>query len=153
MATSDKFTLSGKTYCKTCYDIRKEQAQEYKDLISDICTYFELDRPTGLIVKQVKDYKGELGYTNNGMRYTLWYCTAILNMRLEVKYGIAIVRYRYEEAERYFIQQERIRQSTINNDIEVKTKVVKIKTNRNKPKDTKFLIDISDLFRGDGDVK
>ena len=43
--------------------------------------------------------------------YSLWYITEVKKVRMEVKYGIAMVKYEYENAKRYFNEQNRMQVS------------------------------------------
>lgn len=108
---NDKFTYSSKTYCKICYDEKLKNKEEYDDIVSRIHQYFNLGNINTLILKQIKDYVDDFGYTYSGIMYSLWYITEVKKVRMEVKYGIAMVKYEYENAKRYFNEQNRIQVS------------------------------------------
>ena len=79
------------------------------------------------------------------MGYTLWYAKEILSKKFIVKYGVALIKYEYENAEQYYAQQTKIEQSA--DDIEpVKIKVVKHKNHVNKS--ANLLFDIDDVIKG-----
>ena len=142
----EKYVHSSKSYCKDCYDKIMAEKESYKKLIDSICNYFQITAPTGLILKQIKEYKNTFKYTNEGMLYTLWYCTEILNKKLDIKYGIAVVKYQYENAENYFISQQNI-EKTVNNRKEVKTNVVKINLNKvHKQNESNLLFNLEELL-------
>ena len=42
-------------YCKVCYENKNREAEDYKDLISYICSLFHIEAPTPLMLKQIKD--------------------------------------------------------------------------------------------------
>jgi predicted RNA-binding Zn-ribbon protein involved in translation (DUF1610 family) len=148
LKSEEKHIHSSKTYCDKCYEKVIRDSEEYKQLIKYICDNYEIDRPTGLMLKQIKDFKTEFGYTYGGIAYTLWYIKEILNKEFIVIYGISLVKFCYEDAKNYYIHQEEIAKSMeINSKAEIKTRVVKI---NNVDKNTKnnSLIDISNLLKG-----
>jgi hypothetical protein len=70
-----------------------------------------------------------------------------MNKELITIYGVALVKFYYDDAKRYFIQQEEIRKSIENNkQLEIKTRIVKASKN-NKTKNNN-LIDIGNLMEG-----
>lgn len=148
----------GKKYCDDCYEtVTKDDDKEvsdYKLLIDTICKYFTIDKPTGLILKQIKEYKDTYGYFDSGIGYTLWYMKEIEGIRFdEVKYGIARVKYYYEKAEAYFMQQSMIRESMENHIPEENNKVVVIKNNKIQKNERKsFTLNIDDLLSREGEV-
>lgn len=149
LTKEEKYIDSGKSYCKDCYDKISHEKDNYKILIGTICQYFRINEPTGLMVKQIKQYKTEYGYSNSGIGYTLWYLKEIEGKSFnETKYGIALVKYNYEKARNYFEQQQRI-QSSVNVE-EVKVKQVKLKLNEvYKKNNDKFTFDINELLGGE----
>jgi len=142
----EKRIYSNKTYCESCYNIQLQHRESYNNLISDICIYFNIEQPTGLILKQIKQYKEEFKYSYDAMRYVLWYIKEILNKEFIIQYGIALIKYHYYDAEAYYNQQENIKKSTENINDGITVKVVKF--NYQKPKQTKCLVDIEDLIKG-----
>jgi len=115
-------------------------------LLKTICDYFKIDVVTGLMLKQIKQYKTEFNYTYNGMIYTLWYTKEILNKNFITQYGIALIKYEYENAENYYLQQSKIQES-----VEVGEEKIKYITIKKQPKQTSnFLIDIDKIIK-DGD--
>lgn len=141
---------SGKNHCLTCHNIKLRDAKDREDLYQYLSNMFNIEYPTGLMLKQIKEFKDELGYSYGGIKYTLWYMTEIENKSFsDIKYGIALIKYYYEKAKDYFEQQQRISNSMVNvNSIETRT--VKINLNNVKRKrEDKFTFDIDDLIGGD----
>lgn len=142
---SERKILSNKTYCIECYDSKIREKENYDNLISWICNYFNNDRPNGLILKQIKEYKDTFQYTYGGIAYCLWYITSIKGVKLDIKYGIALVKFEYENSKNYFLQQQSISESVKNIEPPVKvTKIIKVKANRKS--NDKFLLNIDDLI-------
>lgn len=141
MTTEQRYPYSNKSYCKKCYDFKVKEREQYNVLIKTICECFNIEKPTGLILKQIKDYKDKFNYIYSGMTYCLWYLKEILNSSFDVKYGIAIIKYQYENAKHYFESQQKINESVSH--FEIKEVVKKVKLSRNKPK--QFIINLDDL--------
>ena len=138
----EKYTFNNKTYCKNCYDKLIEESNQYKKLISSICSYFNINKPTGLILKQIKDYKNNFDFEYNWIMYCLWYITYICNKTLDIKFGIAMVKYEYENAKKYYYKQEQIKNSVINKKSKEIVKKVKITKNSNN---AKILINLDEV--------
>lgn len=150
LQSDEKHIHCSKSYCEICYDKIMKESDEYKRLIKYICENYSIQAPTGLILKQIKEYKTEYAYTYGGITYTLWYIKEILNKEFIVMYGISLVKFCYEDAKNYYIHQEEIKKSMeLNSKAEIKTRVVKV---NNVDKNTKnnSLIDIGSLMEGGG---
>ena len=74
----------------------------------------------------------------------MWYITDILNRTLEKKYGIALVKYEYENAKMYYNNQEKISNSVQNSNNETKEVMRKVKIN-NKSIKHKFLLNLDEV--------
>lgn len=146
----EKHIHSSKTYCEECYNKVLRESEEYKQLIQFICENYRIDRPTGLMLKQIKDYKTEFNYTYGGMTYTLWYLKEIENKEFITMYGVSLVKYYYENASEYFLHQEEVKKSMeLNSKVEIKTKVVKVnRINNIKQTNNNSLIDLGNLMNG-----
>lgn len=140
----DKFKYGNKTYCKKCYDEKNNEKTQYNLLLQVICDYYNIDIPTGFILKQLKTFKETYNYTYSGIGYCLWYCKEIKNAKFDSKYGISIVQYEYENAKMYYLQQQNIKQSVTENTNKSKTINVKMKCKNNTEN---YLIDIDNLLR------
>lgn len=149
LSKEEKYVYSNKTYCKKCYEQIQIEHQAYDLLLRTICEYYSIDKPTGLMLKQIKDYKEQFNYTYNGITYALWYIKAIENRSFsEIKYGIALVKYYYEKAKQYFNQQQRISNSVkTQSDTTLKINEVKVNLNKVYKRENNFLIDIDSLIK------
>lgn len=148
---NEKNVHNSKTYCIDCYKKVVRDSEEYKQLIQYICENYMIDAPTGLILKQVKEYKNDYFYTYAGITYTLWYIKEILNKEFIVLYGISLVKFYYDEAKQYYSHQEEVTKSMENNkNVEIKTKIVKINKANTTKKSSNSLIDLENLIEGGG---
>lgn len=146
----EKFVHSNKTYCKECYDQIQLTGQSYNLLIKTICEYLNVERPTGLIFKQMKEYKDQLGYSYDGMVYTMWYIKSIEGKSFsDSKYGIALVKYSYEKARNYFNNQQKIEASVrdSNDNGEEKINVVKVNMDKVYVKKKDFVFNLDELIK------
>ena len=138
----EKYMYSNKAYCKECYNIKLKEHEEYLNLIGGICSYFSINKPTGLILKQLKDYKEKFDFEYKWISYCLWYVTDILNKQLDIKFGIAIVKYEYENAKKYYNEQLEIKNSI---KIEKPKEVVRKVTINNTSIKNKLLINLDEV--------
>ena len=88
LSSENRIKYKSKLYCVSCCNIKKENEllkldkssntiktdSGYSNLIKLICEYYNIKVPTGLIIKQIKDYAYINKYSYDGMSYTLWYC-------------------------------------------------------------------------------
>ena len=147
----EKYSHASKTYCKECYEKILRDSDEYKQLIEFICTNYEIERPTGFMLKRIKDMKTEYGWSYAAMTYTLWYCKEVLGKQLIEKYGVALVKHFYEEASNYYSQQEKMKEQIKKlENAEVKTKVVKRNQSTSNNANSS-LINLGNLLEG-GDI-
>lgn len=145
LQSNEKYTYSNKTYCSGCYTIKIKERDDYDNLIQWICKYFNQPSPNGMILKQIKDYKETFQYTYGGITYCLWYLTEIKGIKLDIKYGIGLVKFEYENAKDYFLQQQSIQNSVKNIEPPIQiTRKVKMKINRDYA--DRFLINIDAMI-------
>lgn len=143
---------NSKYYCKVCYENKTQESQEYKDLIAYICELYQIEAPTGWMLKQIKDFKEQFKYTYKGMKTTLHYFYEIQEGNsVEDSMGIGIVPFVYDEAKKFYIDKKAVKDSVSEcnlNEMQNKKRIVKInkldKPNENKYKDM-ALIDIEKL--------
>lgn len=91
---------------EACYKQRKlNEGDEDKrvDLIDYIMKLYGLKAPTGVMLKQIKEFKENNNYTYAGMRLTLWYFHEIKGNPVKAL-GVGIIPYVYNEARDYFIK-------------------------------------------------
>lgn len=142
---------SSKYYCKDCYDSKIKETQNYKELITYICELYQIEAPTGWILKQIKDFKEQFNYSYKGIGTTLRYFFEIKEGNdVADSMGIGIVPFVYDEAYKFYVDKKAIKDSVVNfnlEEIEANKKVITIK--RNADEVNKFkeiaLIDIGKL--------
>lgn len=139
----------GKNYCKDCLKVKRERDEDYKNLTDYIKKIFNNNEVNPFIRKQIKDYE-EGGFTLKGIRSTLWYIVNILKIRLDERYGIAIVKYKYYEAKKYSQDKNKQREQVSNKQEEKEeVKYVRIKNFRNNSIKKKFSLEDIELNEED----
>ena len=97
---------SQKRYCKTCLEIKEEESALYKNdwdlLFEYICKLYNIDKPTGMMFQQMKNYRADYEYTNIGMYYTLQYYYKILENDVLEDTGLGIIPYFYDKAKNHY---------------------------------------------------
>ena len=97
---------SQKRYCKTCLEIKEEESALYKNdwdlLFEYICKLYNIDKPTGMMFQQMKNYRADYEYTNIGMYYTLQYYYKILENEVLEDTGLGIIPYFYDKAKNHY---------------------------------------------------
>lgn len=149
--SDDMKLYSNKKYCPQCYEIKILNNQQYEDLKAYCSEIFNLEYPTGLILKQIKDYTDPdtFNFKYSGIKYTIWYHINVLHKDLVLKWGLKFVEFEYEEAKQYRKEEvERI--NKFNQFNQSSTMVVKLKSSQinNKDSSDDILINIDSLLDG-----
>lgn len=99
---------------------QSEIDKSFQLLIEEICRRFAISKPTGLMLRQIKQYRDEYEFTYDGMRATIWYYCEIAhpNQELNVNYGVAMIPYSYEDAKAFYWEQKRLEYEAERADIE-----------------------------------
>lgn len=128
------------------------ESQDYKDLIAYICELYQIDAPTGWMLKQIKDFKEQFNYTYRGMKTTLHYFYEIQEGNdVADSMGIGIVPFVYDEAKKFYIDKKAIKDSVSDCDLDKmqnNKRIIKMRK-PNRPDENKYkdmaLIDIEKL--------
>lgn len=147
--TKDMKIYSAKKYCNECYIKKTQERDSYNALIAMVCECFELEVPTGLILKQIKTYRDEFKYEYDGMNYTLYYLKNIKGCNFETKYGVALLKFEYENAKAYYEQQSKVQESVNLTNHDETIKIIKVGKVDKLDMKNKYLINIDDLLGGD----
>jgi hypothetical protein len=131
-------------YHPKCFEEWQRESQDRKELISYICQLYRLDAPTGMMLKQIKEYKEELKYRYKGMELALRYFHETLGNPVQEGTGIGIIPYVYEDAKNHFITKMKVEES-LKNIKQEKAQVVKVISPKSTYKRKIKPIDISSL--------
>lgn len=126
---------NGRYYHEECYEESRSESDHYKELVNYICDdLYNIKRPTGMMLMQIKRFREEFDYKYKGMELTLRYFYEILGNKVDKDTGLGIIPYIYEKAAEQYTQSLKIRESVENfNSSEVKENTVYIDTaNKNR---------------------
>lgn len=105
--------ISAKYYCEECAEIKEKELLKNKDgwdeLYDYICNLYNIETLTGLMFKQIKDFRNIHNYTNKGILLTLQYYYETLENELLEDTGLGIVIYYYEQAKKHYISKMEIK--------------------------------------------
>lgn len=120
--------------CKGC----KKDSEEYKELIRYLCNGFKIDKPTGKMLKEIKNYK-ELGYSYLEIQMVVYYIVVIKKKPLR-NYSLGLVGYYVMEAKEYYRKVNNLKNGIKN--YEINKNYVEKKVNTKKKNNNFGLIDI-----------
>lgn len=143
---------NGRYYCKICYKNKKHEADDYKSLIAYVCELYQIEAPTGWMLKQIRDFKEQFHYSYKGMKTTLHYFYEIQEGNDPMdSLGVGIIPFVYDEAKKFYIDRIAVKNSVSNakmDEIENNKKVISIHRENCQSKNTykdMSLIDITTL--------
>lgn len=98
----------GKNYCKSCAEAREKEQRERNELYNLIKELYKITYPTGMMMKQIKNYKEQFNYTYDGIMKTLRYLSGKPGIEFKSTYGLGIITYKYDEAQEYYKRQNEL---------------------------------------------
>jgi molybdopterin converting factor small subunit len=113
-------------YHEGCFNTWRSEVDHRKELIEYICNMYDIESPTGMMLKQIKEYQDELGYKLKGMQLALEYFHETLGNPIREGDSIGIIPYIYEEAKKHYLTKMKAEES--NEEIEKNVKVVRLKS-------------------------
>lgn len=129
---------NSKYYCKVCYENKQRESQDYKALIAYICELYEIDVPSGWILKQIKEFKEQYKYTYRGMKTTLHYFYEIQEGNdVKDSMGVGIIPFVYDEAKKFYIEKKAVKDSAFAcniDEMEKQRKIISINREHHKEK-------------------
>ena len=136
---------NGKNYCRSCLDKFLKEQQDREELYNTIKDLYDVSYPTGMMLKQIKEYKEVNGYSYKGMTLTLKYCLDELKLTFHSNMGVGIIPHQYEKAKLDYINKLKQQENFI--EIDTTPVVIQISKidNENRLKKEK-LIDLEGLL-------
>ena len=118
-------------YCIECAKKREIEKAKHKDdweeLFEYICDVYDIDTLTGMMFKQIKDFRDTYGYTNKGIYLTLKYYFDVLENEVKEDTGLGIVIYYYERAKQHYVEIREVKNHIKDFEIKEQLNTVKIK--------------------------
>ena len=123
--------IDNKYYCIDCAKKREEEKAKHKndweELFEYICELYNIKTLTGMMFKQIKEFRDTYGYTNKGIFLTLKYYYEVLENEVKEDTGLGIVVYYYEKAKQHFIEIRDVKRHVEDFEVNEQIKIVKIK--------------------------
>lgn len=94
--------IGSKKFCSTCHQSLLKEKKDREDLYHYIQESYDIPFPTGRMLRDIKIYKEERGYTYKNMRLTLKYAFERKNFQPDKKYSLGCVPYFYDEMIEYY---------------------------------------------------
>lgn len=140
--------FGGKNHCPECYSKKVKQKESRTELYHYIQQTYNLTFPTGLMLRQIKKFNEENGYSYRNIMFTLIYVFEIKRCYSpQTHFGVAFVPYFYEEMLDYYRDLAEKRKNTIYKTADVVNVVIKAPTGNTKYKGNK-LINMETLIDG-----
>lgn len=110
---------SKKTYHAQCFKKFERRKEDRNDLHNYICELYRISVPNGFMLKQIKEFTEEYGYTLKGIEFSLRYFNDVEKGKTYVnneqaRMGIGIVPYVYEKTKLYYGKLGEIKQHNMN---------------------------------------
>lgn len=130
----DAYEYKKKYYHEDCFNTWRQDIDDRKSLIEYICELYNLDAPTGMMLKQIKEFHEDYKYKYKGMELALGYFHDTLENRAQDNTGIGIIPFVYEEAKNHYIKQQRISESLSSYKNEETTVYINLDSNKRNSK-------------------
>ncbi|PLR72194.1 hypothetical protein [Bacillus sp. UMB0728] len=130
----DSFEFKKRYYHPECFETWRREADHRNELITYICELYDIDAPTGMMFKQIKEFQEQQNYKLKGMELSLKYFYEILDNKPREGDGIGIIPFVYEEAKNHYLKQQRIANSIENLESKEVTVYINPNTERRKSK-------------------
>jgi len=132
-------------YHRQCYEITSTDGQHYKELIAFICESFNMQKPTMLIVSQIKNLKEKKGMKYKGMEMTIKYLLEVKGFEFSEIHssGIQMVEWYYEQTKQHYMDLDKAEKSF--KGIEINNKPERIVLKREVRQSNKNLINIEEI--------
>jgi uncharacterized Zn-finger protein len=137
LSKEDAVEHKKKYYHPKCFEDWQKQKEHRQELIDYICKLYRIEAPTGMILKQIKDFQTDYKHTLKGMELALKYFHETLGNSVQQGSGIGIIPFVYEDAKNHYIKQMKIADS-IHNFTENEEITVYIDPNKTKRKSKKI---------------
>lgn len=123
--------IDNRYYCLECAEKREQEKARNKDdweeLFEYICDLYGIDTLTGMMFKQIKDFRNDYEYTNKGMHLTLKYYYEVLENEVKENTGLGIIPYYYDRARQHYIDILTVKKHLKDFEIDEQVNTVKIK--------------------------
>jgi hypothetical protein len=103
----------GKNYCPQCYASKVKEDTDREKLYKFLQETFNINFPTGLMLRQIKEFREDRNYSYKNIYFTIKYILEVQKINLQLKYGIALVPHYYDEMLAYYKRLAEKRATTV----------------------------------------
>lgn len=131
------------TYHRECYESIQRAKKNRAELTDYISLKYDIQFPTGYMLKQITDYHEKRGYSYKAMLATLRFIFEVEKIPVKENTGLGLIPFYYEKAKKYYAKLRVAGNSATN--ITINNKTVKVKAILENKKRTRKSIDLSSL--------
>lgn len=113
------------TFHRSCYESLQRQKRNREELLNYISLRYNVEFPTGFMLKQITDYHNKRGYSYKAMLVTLQYMFEVEKVPTKEGVGLGLIPFYFEKAKSYH-QKIRTAGNSAQN-IAINNEIVKIK--------------------------
>jgi hypothetical protein len=141
----DAYEYKKRYYHESCFNEWQKEGQDRKNLIQYICELYKIESPTGMMLKQIKEFHEDYHFKYTGMMLALQYFYETMGNSIQEGSGIGIIPYVYEEAKKHYITKLKVQESLKNGENNIEKKIITIESPQFSYKKKIKQIDISSL--------
>lgn len=90
------------TLHRGCYDAIERAKKNRVDLLDYISLKYNIEFPTGFMMKQISDFHNQRGYSYKAMKATLEYMFDVEKIPIKEGSGLGLLPYYYDKAKKYY---------------------------------------------------
>lgn len=128
LSKEEAFEHKKKYYHEKCFNEWQQEKEHRQQLIDYICKLYRIEVPTGMILKQIKDFQTDYKYKLKGMELALRYFHETLGNPVQQGSGIGIIPFVYEDAKRHYIMKMKVEESLKQNENDIEKKIVTVQS-------------------------
>lgn len=151
---TEMIKFKGANHCPPCYERKVKDTEDRERLYNMLKETFNLSFPTGLMLRQIKQFREERDYSYKNIAFTVDYMTRHKKIKLQMQYGIALVPHYYDEMIAYYKDLKRRRDNMVIEKQSIKRIRIKPEPLVNEYREKKF-INMNSLIGGNenGDLE
>lgn len=97
----DSIDTDTSTFHRSCYEKIQRQKKNREELLNYISLKYNVEFPTGFMLKQIADYHNKRGYSYKAMLVTLQYMFEVEKVPTKEGVGLGLIPFYFEKAKSY----------------------------------------------------
>ena len=135
--------IENATLHRECYERIQREKKNRQDLLDYISLKYDINFPTGYMLRQISDYHDKRGYSYKAMLTTLKFIFDVERVPIKDGVGVGLIPFYFEKAKAYYSKIRTAGKTASNTTINNKTKkIIAVAENKNRKRRS---IDISSL--------